>query len=151
MNKTKRGLQLGAAITSIVLGAIMAVGALFIVLFTNDLGAAIGADEAATGAALSLIKTAYIIAMLFCVAVIVVSALICRKPGENYHKGLCIADLVLNIILAVLYISSSSWWAVLPIIISGLFIATLCINPKAASSQTPDVAPAAQNDEVAKD
>ncbi len=131
MNKTKRGLQLGAAITSIVFASILAVSAIYLLIVTNNLIRAWG--DAEYSSEYSLIMITYILILLFSIATIIVSALICRKPNEKMHLGLCVADLVLNSLLAILYIAAGSPVAIMPIIIVGLFIAELCVKNKKAT------------------
>lgn len=131
MNKTKRGLQLGAAITSIVFASILAVSAIYLLIVTNNLIRAWG--DAEYSSEYSLIMITYILILLFSIATIIVSALICRKPNEKMHLGLCVADLVLNSLLAILYIAAGTPVAVMPIIIVGLFIAELCVKNKKAT------------------
>ena len=131
MNKTKRGLQLGAAITSIVFASILAVSAIYLLIITNNLIRAWG--DAEYSSEYSLIMITYILILLFSIATIIVSALICRKPNEKMHLGLCVADLVLNSLLAILYIAAGSPVAIMPIIIVGLFIAELCVKNKKAT------------------
>lgn len=145
MNKTKRGLQLGAAITSIVFASILAVSAIYLLIVTNNLIRAWGDAEYSSEYSLtsseyslisseySLIMIIYILILLFSIATIIVSALICRKPNEKMHLGLCVADLVLNSLLAILYIAAGTPVAVMPIIIVGLFIAELCVKNKKAT------------------
>ena len=131
MNKTKRGLQLGAAITSIVFASILAVSAIYLLIITTTLIRAWG--DAEYSSEYSLIMIIYILILLFSIATIIVSALICRKPNEKMHLGLCVADLVLNSLLAILYIAAGTPVAVMPIIIVGLFIAELCVKNKKAT------------------
>ena len=138
MNKTKRGLQLGAAITSIVFASILAVSAIYLLIITNNLIRALGDAEYSSEYSLisseySLIMITYILILLFSIATIIVSALICRKPNEKMHLGLCVTDLVLNSLLAILYIAAGTPVAVMPIIIVGLFIAELCVKNKKAT------------------
>ena len=138
MDKTKRGLQLGAAITSIVFASILAVSAIYLLIITNNLIRAWGDAEYSSEYSLisseySLIMIIYILILLFSIATIIVSALICRKPNEKMHLGLCVADLVLNSLLAILYIAAGTPVAVMPIIIVGLFIAELCVKNKKAT------------------
>ena len=133
MNKTKRGLQLGAAITSIVLSSILAIIALYLICALKEVRDAFAGDPEFSGvmyASTMLTYVLYVLILFGCIANIVVSALICRKPINTTHKGLCITSLVLNAALALFYIIGASLWCVLPLIIVGLFIAELCVNSK---------------------
>lgn len=128
MNKTKRGLQLAAAITSIAFSGLLALGSIYLLSMLKDL-------EVANGGALegaSTIRAIYICVMLFAAATIIVCSFICAKPKNGTHKGLCITALVLNAVLAVLYLYSGSFYAVCPIVCVGLFIAALCVKGKNA-------------------
>ena len=131
MNKTKRGLQLGAAITSIVLSSILAIVALYLISALKEVHDAFASDPDFSGVMYATTMLTYVFILFGCIANIVVSALICRKPVNTTHKGLCITSLVLNAVLAFIYILSASLWCVLPLIIVGLFIAELCVNGKA--------------------
>ena len=144
MNKTKRGLQLAAAITSIVFASILTIGAILTLGLLNDLDV----DSSA-------VAVVYTFIILFSVSIIIISALICRTPNETMHKSLCIADLVLNIILAILYIISPSFWVIMPLAIVGLFIAELCVNGQDDTTQNEEQTSAMQsqpnsNDKIEK-
>lgn len=130
MNKTKRGLQLGAAITSIVLSSILAIVALYLICALKEVRDAFAGDPEFSGVMYASTMLTYVLILFGCIANIVVSALICRKPINTTHKGLCITSLVLNAALALFYIIGASLWCVLPLIIVGLFIAELCLNSK---------------------
>ncbi len=138
MNKTKRGLQLGAAITSIVLSSILAIVALYLICALKEVRDAFAGDPEFSGVMYAstmltyvlILFGCYVLILFGCIANIVVSALICRKPINTTHKGLCITSLVLNAALALFYIIGASLWCVLPLIIVGLFIAELCLNSK---------------------
>ncbi len=129
MNKTKRGLQLGAAIASIVLSSILAIVALYLICALKEVRDAFAGDPE-LGVMYASTMLTYVLILFGCIANIVVSALICRKPINTTHKGLCITSLVLNAALALFYIIGASLWCVLPLIIVGLFIAELCVNSK---------------------
>ena len=62
MNKTKRGLQLGAAITSIVFASILAVSAIYLLIITNNLIRAWG--DAEYSSEYSLISSEYSLIMI---------------------------------------------------------------------------------------
>lgn len=139
MNKTKRGLQLAAAITSIAFAGVLIIGSILILALIQDLISA-GMES---GPEYSVIQLSYILIILLSVAIIIISAFICKRPNEKMHKGLCITDLILNAVLAVLYIIAGSLWLLLPlavvglfIAVVGLFIAELCIKTKVNSNKT---------------
>lgn len=135
MNKTKRGLQLAAAITSIAFAAVLIIGSIYILAFIQDLISA-GMES---GPEYSVIQLSYILIILLSVAIIIISAFICKRPNEKMHKGLCITDLILNAVLAVLYIIAGSLWLLLPLAVVGLFIAELCIKNKVNSDETATI------------
>ena len=129
MNKTKRGLQLAAAIISIVLAALLTIGAIYVLAALEEL-----TDAADTnGLGLSVMKVTYILILCACIANIIVSSLICRKPNDNMFLGLSITALVMNAILALLYIIAGTAYAILPLVVVGLFIAELCMPNKTAN------------------
>lgn len=132
MNKTKRGLQLAAAITSIAFAGVLIIGSIYILALIQDLISA-GMES---GPEYRLIQLSYILIILLSVAIIIISTFICKRPNEKMHKGLCITDLILNAVLAVLYIIAGSLWLLLPLAVVGLFIAELCIKNKVNSNET---------------
>lgn len=124
MNKTKRGLQLSAAIVSIVFSSLLLFGSIVILNTLAEYVATYGeANES-----MAAVRMIYIFVMLFSIATIIVSSIICLKPKQDMHKGLCITALVLNSILTLLYIAGASWYLVFPLISAGLFIAELCVK-----------------------
>ena len=124
MNKTKRGLQLSAAIVSIVFSSLLLCGS---IVMLNTLAEYV-ATYGETNESIAAVRMIYIFVMLFAIATIIVSSIICLKPKQNMHKGLCITALVLNSILILLYIAGASWYLVFPLISAGLFIAELCVK-----------------------
>ena len=124
MNKTKRGLQLSAAIVSIVFSSLLLCGS---IVMLNTLAEYV-ATYGETNESIAAVRMIYIFVMLFAIATIIVSSIICLKPKQNIHKGLCITALVLNSILILLYIAGASWYLVFPLISAGLFIAELCVK-----------------------
>ncbi len=137
MNKTKRGLQLSAAIVSIVFSSLLFLGSIVILNTLAEYVAAYGEVEG-----VATVRMIYIFVMLFAIATIVVSSIICSKPKQNMHKGLCITALVLNSILTLLYVAGTSWYLVFPLICVGLFIAELCVkNTPPAQAQNTNQQP----------
>lgn len=128
MSKVKRGLQLSASILSIVFGAILLIGAIYLIAFTIDAGSVAGVEG------LGIIYVTYGLIIAFCIALIVVCACMCPNPskkGKNAkYTGLIITALVFNCILLLIYILEASFWAIMPLISAGLFIAALCIKDK---------------------
>ena len=124
MNKTKRGLQLSAAIVSIVFSSLLLCGS---IVMLNTLAEYV-ATYGETNESIAAVRMIYIFVMLFAIATIIVSSIICLKPKQNMHKGLCITALVLNSILILLYIAGASWYLVFPLISAGLFIAELSVK-----------------------
>lgn len=124
MNKTKRGLQLSAAIVSIVFSALLLFGSIVILNTLAEYAATYGE----TNESIAAVRMIYIFVMLFAIATIIVSSIICLKPKQDMHKGLCITALILNSILTLLYIAGASWYLVFPLISAGLFIAELCVK-----------------------
>lgn len=124
MNKTKRGLQLSAAIVSIVFSSLLLCGS---IVMLNTLAEYV-ATYGETNESIAAVRMIYIFVMLFAIATIIVSSIICLKPKQDMHKGLCITALVLNSILILLYIAGASWYLVFPLISAGLFIAELCVK-----------------------
>lgn len=130
MSKVKRGLQLSAAIVSIVLSSFLALGSIALI---SELSYLVGYYSE------MITVTAFI--MLFAIANIVVCSLLCTNPvkkDSNFklgkpvknseHLGLTITALVLSGILSLLYITSGEFILMLmPLISSGLFVAVLCI------------------------
>lgn len=145
MSNIKRGLQLGAAIVGIVFSVILMFGAILLIQSILSLGAAFAAG-------VSILLIAYIFVIVFCVALLVISSLICVNPNKRKkpttHLGLSIAAIVLNALLVITYAASTSLWAIVPAISLGLFIASLCVGnkhkqePVQASAETTE-APAA--------
>lgn len=124
MNKTKRGLQLSAAIVSIVFSSLLLFGSIVILNTIAEYVATYGE----TNESMAAVRMIYIFVMIFAIATIIVSSIICLKPKQDMHKGLCITALVLNSILTLLYIAGASWYLVFPLISAGLFIAELCVK-----------------------
>ena len=124
MNKTKRGLQLSAAIVSIVFSSLLLCGS---IVMLNTLAEYV-ATYGETNESIAAVRMIYIFVMLFAIATIIVSSIICLKPKQDMHKGLCITALVLNSILILLYIAGASWYLVFPLISAGLFIAELSVK-----------------------
>lgn len=136
MNKTKRGLQLGAAITSIVFASILAVGTIYLIIVAMGINGDLPDDMAYESAQMSIIIATYVLILLGCIANLIVSSLICRKPQENMHKGLCIASLVMNAVIALFELINLSVWCLLPLAVVGLFIASLCVKNNVAEENT---------------
>lgn len=124
MNKTKRGLQLSAAIVSIVFSSLLLFGSIVILNTLAEYVATYGE----TNESMAAVRMIYIFVMIFAIATIIVSSIICLKPKQDMHKGLCITALVLNSILTLLYIAGASWYLVFPLISAALFIAELCVK-----------------------
>lgn len=124
MNKTKRGLQLSAAIVSIVFSSLLLFGSIVILNTLAEYVATYGE----TNESMAAVRMIYIFVMIFAISTIIVSSIICLKPKQDMHKGLCITALVLNSILTLLYIAGASWYLVFPLISAALFIAELCVK-----------------------
>lgn len=130
--KVKRGLQLSAAIISIVFSAILILGSVIILASLDD--PSLGIPEES----MSFVKALCIVVIVFSVANIVISSLICVKPKTGSHTGLCITALVLNALLAVDYMISDSVFCLVPLICVGFFIAVLCIREKKDAVESAD-------------
>ena len=154
MSKLKRNLQLGAAVLSIVFGSILAISGVYLLMMLISLNAAVSATEQA---AMMLVMVSPVLVILFAVALIIVCALMCPNPDKKAvpttYKGLTIAGLVLNAILFLLYIINLSFYAIIPAIGVGLFIAALCVKDTPATPAMPEVpvAPVAPVEEPASE
>lgn len=141
MNKTRRGLELAAAIVAIVVNSILAFIFLMAMLMWSSISNVPGMDEefymawAMFGGAVFVI---FVFMVLFSVASIVLGALLCKKPKPNaeglYTRrlGLGIPLTILNAIVAIIMISSGLillFIAALAVV--GLEIAAMCVEPNA--------------------
>ena len=138
MNKTKRAFQLTASIISIVVSAILIVALIYMISIFNLL--------VITNSGLNdvyFFRSTLIMGIVFCIAIIIISSLICTKPKNgSTHRGLCITALVLNAILFLMFASSESLFAIAPGVCVGFFIAELCIKN---TVETPAVAESTEN------
>lgn len=139
MSKVKRGLQLSAAIVSIVFNAILIISSIYVITLLNSSG---------YGYYFADFIAIYVGIILFCIANIVICSLLCINPDKKYDKkvlsmkmgmpvpanseakGLTITALVLSGVLALLYLIGESLWVLLPLVSVGLFIAVLCMPRK---------------------
>ena len=146
MSKVKRGLQLSAAIVSIVFSAILIIGAIELISYFGPyMGLGYGVES---------IVVVSICILLFSIADIIICSFLCVNPDKKYQrnlllaksvgatiptnsegKGLTITALVLSSVLALLYIIGGSVWIVMPLISCGLFIAVLCIQKEKVQVQ----------------
>ena len=129
MNKTKRGLQLAAGIVGIVGSAILLISSIYLAVVLMALISA-GTPEEAAAAAIVMISMGLVIALS--IAIIILCAMLCRNPEKDGKvrdfKGLTIAALVLNLFLVISYIISFSFYILIPLTVSGLLIAVLCLK-----------------------
>ena len=130
--KVKRGLQLSASIISIVFSAILILGSIIILGSLHEPSLGIPEER------VTLFKYLYIVVIVFSVANIIISSLICVKPKTGSHTGLCITALVLNALLAVDYIVSNSLFCIVPLICVGFFIEVLCIRGENGVAESVD-------------
>ncbi|MBR2052566.1 MAG: hypothetical protein IJ959_00235, partial [Clostridia bacterium] len=141
MNKTKRGLQLAAGIVGIVGAAILLISSIYTMIFFGALFEGVSADEA--GVALLMVSLALVAALS--VAILVICAMLCRNPEQDGKvrdfKGLTIAALVLNLFLVISYIISFSFYILIPLTVSGLLIAVLCLKHPANQPAPAQTAP----------
>ena len=142
MNKTKRGLQLAAGIVGIVGSAILLISSIYLAVVLMALISA-GTPEEAAAAAIVMISMGLVIALS--IAIIILCAMLCRNPEKDGKvrdfKGLTIAALVLNLFLVISYIISFSFYILIPLTVSGLLIATLCLKHPANQPAPAQTAP----------
>ncbi len=140
MNKTKRKLQLTAAIINIVLGVVSIIACIILLtsigtfidrLCANDPQLADFIKEIGEG----VIYGAVIIAMLFSIVIIICAGFMCPNPDKKntQYKGLTITLLVFDILLLLSSFANCSDAAgiidvILCLINVGLLIASLCIK-----------------------
>lgn len=159
MNKTRRGLELGAAITGIVYNAISACGLLLYLVIFGSLADFPAEDEVFVMiTALGGVFIAIILFMLLYVtASIIIGAFLCKQPKPNaegkYPRrlGLGISFTILNGLTAIFMIFSGLWpffiFAVAP---TALEIAALCLNPGEAKPAEPDKKVSGTNEKIAE-
>lgn len=114
MNKTKRGLELGSAITSIVVNSIACIIFLLATILSASMGdlffVLLGEYEEGLTEAVYLIVAVFIVIAAIGVTNIVLAAKLCTKPKINaygcYEKrlGISIAHIVLNAIMLLIFI-----------------------------------------------
>lgn len=111
MNNTKRGLQLAAGITSIVVSSIvsiiMLVGLASIEVIAEFLKQD-GVEDFPIDLFVSIITIIYVIFIILNIAIIVIGSLLCPKPIKNgvikNKTGLVITLLILNVINLLIFI-----------------------------------------------
>ena len=142
MNKTKRGLQLAAGIVGIVGSAILLISSIYLAIVLMALISA-GTPEEAAAAAIVMISMGLVIALS--IAIIILCAMLCRNPEKDGKvcdfKGITIAALVLNLFLVISYIISFSFYILIPLTVSGLLIAVLCLKHPANQPAPAQTAP----------
>lgn len=129
MNKTKRNLELAAAIMSIVFGAILLLGGIILIQGAN----AIIRNPTQYGytedqiPALELIKTSSIIVILIAIALIIIASLLCPAPKVDTRtgtiknrRGLGITIAIMTGIMALMELAGNQ-------VLYGLLIAIPCI------------------------
>ncbi len=122
----KKGLNLAAAICSIVLGGILVIGA----ISSFSLLSAIGSEAGVDASMLGLVEAILVFILLFSIAVVLV-AIACVVKRNSDGKGIKIALLVLMLILAILeFAGSSIMWGIVCLVPVGLEIASLAIPEK---------------------
>ena len=122
----KKGLNLAAAICSIVLGGILVIGAISSFSLLSAIGSEAGVDASMMG----LVETILVFILLFSIAVVLV-AIACVVKRNSDGKGIKIALLVLMLILAILeFAGSSIMWGIVCLVPVGLEIASLAIPEK---------------------
>lgn len=139
MNKTKRNLQLSAAIVGICLSGILIISIIYAMAVMSSL----------LVVPLYIVIFTYLFIFGLGIANIIVCSFICKNPvknGEvNNYTGLTITSIVLNGLLFIL--SLGGWYWILPLIVCGLMIASLCLKntstaPATAPVTDPVIAPA---------
>ena len=122
----KKGLNLAAAICSIVLGGILVIGAISSFSLLSAIGSEAGVDASMMG----LVEAILVFILLFSIAVVLV-AIACVVKRNSDGKGIKIALLVLMLILAILeFAGSSIMWGIVCLVPVGLEIASLAIPEK---------------------
>ena len=122
----KKGLNLAAAICSIVLGGILVIGAISSFSLLSAIGSEAGVDPSMMG----LVEAILVFILLFSIAVVLV-AIACVVKRNSDGKGIKIALLVLMLILAILeFAGSSIMWGIVCLVPVGLEIASLAIPEK---------------------
>ncbi|MFQ6749541.1 MAG: hypothetical protein ACLRFR_01700 [Clostridia bacterium] len=145
MNKTKRGLQLAAGIIGITGSAILLISSIFAIIALPALLEAAGLTGAEAAAAKALLMVSMGIVIALSIAILVICAMLCRNPQQDGKvrdfKGLTIAALVLNLFLVISYIISFSFYILIPLTVSGLLIAVLCLKHPANQPAPAQTAP----------
>mgnify|MGYP007043619426 CR=1 FL=1 len=129
MNKTKRNLELAAAIMSIVFGTILLLGGIVLIQGVN----AIISNPTQYGytedqiPAFELVKTSSIIVILIAIALIIVASLLCPAPKVDSRtgtiknrRGLGITISIMTGIMALMELSGNQ-------VLYGLLIAIPCV------------------------
>lgn len=159
MNKTRRGLELGAAITGIVYNAISACILLLGLVIFGSFADLPVEDEAflILNAAGGVFIAIILLMILYVTASIVIGALLCKQPKPNaegkYPRrlGLGISFTILNGLTAIFMILSMEWlWFVVGAAITALEIAALCLNPGEAKPAEPDKKVSGTNEKIAE-
>ena len=130
----KKGLNLAAAICSVVLGGILLIGAISSFSLLSEIGASAGVDASAVW----LVELVLIFILLFSIAVILVG-IACIVKRHSDGKGLKIALLTLMVVLALLeFAGDSLLWGIICLVPAGLEIASIAIREKsdAAAAET---------------
>ena len=132
MNKTKRGLQLAAGIIGIVGSAILLISSIMAMTMLPAILEAAGVTGAEAAAAKAVLMVSMGIVIALSVAILILCSMLCRNPQKDgkvrNFKGITIAALVLNLFLVISYIISFSLYILIPLTVSGLLIATLCLK-----------------------
>ena len=132
MNKTKRGLQLAAGIIGIVGSAILLISSIMAMTMLTAILESAGLSGAEAAAAKAVLMVSMGIVIALSVAILMLCSMLCRNPQKDgkvrNFKGITIAALVLNLFLVISYIISFSLYILIPLTVSGLLIATLCLK-----------------------
>lgn len=132
MNKTKRGLQLAAGIIGIVGSAILLISSIMAMTMLTAILESAGLSGAEAAAAKAVLMVSMGIVIALSVAILILCSMLCRNPQKDgkvrNFKGITIAALVLNLFLVISYIISFSLYILIPLTVSGLLIATLCLK-----------------------
>ena len=125
MNNTKRGLELAAAIITIIVSSIMVLGAFVLLSNLNTL------EDQVHQAEIDILKGAIIFLLVISVVMIVFGTILCANPVKNgVYKprvGISITLLVLLGLVAVLEIESPLYFAFFATPF-GLLLASLCMK-----------------------
>ena len=118
MSTTKRSLQLSAAMSGIIFSLIFIVGAIVSIYNATLPDAAVEYDIT-----MFIVVNSGII--LFSLLSLIVCAMVCKPADGTNHFVMSLMALVFLSMIAVVYLLYGSLWVFMPLVVLGLFVATL--------------------------